>query len=266
MTTNALLITASGNWTVPAGVTLVKVARMVGGGAAGGCTRTSNTGGAGGAGAGEFLENVSVNVTPGEIIPVTIGAAGVPYGVNGAPNTTDNPQVGSPQNGGVTSFKYLNCQGGFGGTSTDVVQYSSGRCANGGGTRGGHYPINNPNGQSAVQGTAESNTHFGGASGGSLTIAFPGTVGGYCNGYRGGSIANELGSGGGGASTPFGSGAAGGVGQPSAVFPGPCNASATPVGSYGAAGAGAGWYGGAGWNGAVGSTGVAGAVLLTWMS
>ncbi len=71
--------TASGSFTVPAGVTQIWVSGCAGGGGGGSslATNTSSfvTGGSGG-GAGQPILRVPVSVTPGAVIPVTIGTGG----------------------------------------------------------------------------------------------------------------------------------------------------------------------------------------------
>ncbi len=111
----------SGDFTVPAGVTSITI-EVVGGGGGGGINGTG-----GGGGGGYSLGTYSV--TPSEIIPVTIGAAG---GVNTPGGTTivgtfnqatggepgvsvPNPEVGGGGAGGVGSGGTLNYTGGIGG-------------------------------------------------------------------------------------------------------------------------------------------------------
>ncbi len=72
--------TSSGSFTVPNGSTLVKV-RLCGGGGGGG-SGAPNLGGAGG-GAGGYAEGVAA-VQPGQIIPVTVGYAGIGAAAGGA--------------------------------------------------------------------------------------------------------------------------------------------------------------------------------------
>jgi hypothetical protein len=89
-------ITASTSWTVPSGITKVH-AYVVGGG--GGCN--PNHSGYGGAGGG-YTEDV-VPVTPGSIIPITVGVGGI------------NPGGGGTGTAGSASyFLYLTASGGGG--------------------------------------------------------------------------------------------------------------------------------------------------------
>lgn len=97
-------LTGSGNWTVPAGVTRVKV-RLVGGG--GGSIDPAGAGGGGG-----YVEGV-LDVTPGAVVAYVVGGGGGPGG-NGA-DTTFN---------GAASFKGvggLAAGGGGTGSGSDVT-------------------------------------------------------------------------------------------------------------------------------------------------
>jgi hypothetical protein len=108
---NLLAITASGSFTVPTGVTRVKVT-VTGGGGAGG-THASQAGGGGGAG-GQAV-SVIAGLTPGSVIPVTVGSAGA------APAGAANGG-----NGGTSSFgSFVSATGGLGG----VGGSGSGTCA-----------------------------------------------------------------------------------------------------------------------------------------
>lgn len=100
------IFTASGTFTVPAGVTEVVVEVWGGGGGGGGGTSTSN-GGSGGGGGGYSLKHIT-GLTPGGTVAVTVGAGGGggAYGVNGSP-------------GGTSSFgAHCSATGGSGGLST----------------------------------------------------------------------------------------------------------------------------------------------------
>jgi len=65
--------TANGTFTVPAGVTTVKVEAWGGGGAGGGAAPALGNVAAGGGGGGAYVKNISVGVTPGAAISVTVG-------------------------------------------------------------------------------------------------------------------------------------------------------------------------------------------------
>ena len=120
----ATVITASGTWTAPAGVTQVTVYAWGGGGAGGGV----NNGGseyAGGGGGGGAISVSTVTVVPATGYAVTIGAGGpANSGADGG-------------NGGTTSFAALvTANGGSGGQVGD----SGGQGAGGaGGTTARHW-------------------------------------------------------------------------------------------------------------------------------
>jgi len=99
-----ITIETSQNWTVPAGVYEVVVFLIGGGGGGGGYA--DNAGGGGGGGG--YAANKVLQVTPGSVIPVTIGAGGT-GGIR-------SNQSAYAQNGGTSSFgDKLLCAGGFGG-------------------------------------------------------------------------------------------------------------------------------------------------------
>lgn len=100
------VFTASGSFTVPAGVYRLHVRLVGGGGAGGGSTGTSF--GSGG-GAGGYVEGW-VSVAPGQVIPVTVGSAG--QGVLGA----------NGDGGGTSSFgTFGHATGGSGGVTSSVT-------------------------------------------------------------------------------------------------------------------------------------------------
>jgi len=139
---NWQLFTSNGTFTVPAGVTKIKIF-VYGGGAGGGC---GNITGGGGGGAGGYAEGI-YTVVPGTPYSVTIGTAGI-GGLSGLPGTsggttsfgalisaTGGSGGASAAFGGAGGFGsngYLNASLGNGGTgSTDVL---SGNGTGGGGT------------------------------------------------------------------------------------------------------------------------------------
>ncbi|GHE51052.1 hypothetical protein GCM10019059_07810 [Camelimonas fluminis] len=70
------------NWTVPTGVTRIKVRIWAGGGGGGGAT-TTTSGAAGGNGGG--YREATISVTPGQVIPITVGAGGIGGTGTGSP-------------------------------------------------------------------------------------------------------------------------------------------------------------------------------------
>ena len=172
-------ITASGTWTVPAGVTNIQLLLVGGGGGGSGTTATINYSGAGGAG-GNVLYLPSVTVTSGGTYSITIGDGGTGTSANG-------------NSGGSTSAFGYTVLGGAGGLVP------------GGGTAGagGTTAIPNNGGVGAAGGTGagggSSSSNNGQA--GSINIAYSpaqlvGGDGG--NGYYFTTLARAFGGGGGG--------------------------------------------------------------------
>jgi hypothetical protein len=151
MTRGYQIFTASGSFTVPAGVNRVRV-RLVGGGGAGG-GGSATTVGAGG-GAGGYAEG-NFSVTPGQVVAVTIGAGGVGSvnaagaaggttsfgafasgtGGGGGPSATPGSAGGGAPGGGSGSGCFVTT-GGFGGDGANSNGCSGGASAFGGGARG----------------------------------------------------------------------------------------------------------------------------------
>lgn len=177
-------------WVVPAGVTRVRV-RLWSGGGAGGSSQATPSAGAGGGGGG-YVEGIYV-VTPGQIINVTAGAAGVP----GAAGSNANGG-----NGGASSFgAFCSATGGGcgGGAATGGYQGTAGL---GGVPTGGNIlNITGRNGLAGL-GVGSAGVGFGGAGGHSF-----GGAGG--SGSLGAGIIGQVPGGGGGGG---GNGSAGGFG------------------------------------------------------
>ncbi|NOT73833.1 MAG: T9SS type A sorting domain-containing protein [Cyclobacteriaceae bacterium] len=146
-------ITASGNFTVPAGITNVTVECWGGGGGGGGVNGSgSENRGGGGGGGGGYTKTTNVVVAPGNV-GVTIGDGGT-VGSNA-----------SGGNGGTTTFSSaipVSADGGGGG-----VRGTSGASSGAGGTRGVGVTFNGGFGLTAP-GTA-TNATAGGGGGGSAT-------------------------------------------------------------------------------------------------
>ncbi len=138
--------TANGSFVVPQGVTRLRV-RTIGGGGGGGGNTTS--GGGGGGGGGGYAEGVYA-VGPGQVLTVTVGAAGT-GGVNNSGSASGN----SGANGGTTSFgAFLSAAGGTGGQGS--LSAGQGNSGSGGGGSGG--AVN-------MTGSAGNAGHNAGASG-----------------------------------------------------------------------------------------------------
>ncbi len=105
------VFTQSGNFTVPNGVSAVKVT-VVGGGGSGGYHSTMPSGGGG---AGGRAKGVITGLTPGQVIPVTVGAGGA------APTSQQNGSAG-----GTSSFgSYMSANGGTGGIGGTVSAFAN---------------------------------------------------------------------------------------------------------------------------------------------
>ena len=170
--------TASGTFTVPAGVTKVMVT-VVGAGGGGGGDSGSAAGAGGGAG-GAAIKTIT-GLTPGDTVAVTIGAGGA--GVSS----------GTAATGGTSSFgAYCSATGGTGGRG------NGGDFGIGGSGTGGD--INYTGGGGTSNGGGGGNSILGGGGGGRGTTS---------NGVGGAGSANTGGGGGGGHSSPNAGGAGG---------------------------------------------------------
>lgn len=206
--TFAQLFTSSGTFTVPTGVTAVKVTVIGGGGGGGG----TNQGCAGGGGAGGVAIRWISALTPGSSIAVTIGSAGAG---GAAPSISDPVAYTNGSSGGTSSFgSYASASGGTGGSGAFGASYALG----GAGGTGSNGTINFSGGRGApgISGVGGAGGGSGGANGSYTTSAdyipagTAATPGG--NGYLGGAgapgtVANSNGSN----ATGWGNGGAGGA-------------------------------------------------------
>ena len=239
--------TGTCSWTVPAGVSSVRV-MVVGGGGGGGADN------GGGGGAGGYLHDTGFAVTAGSPVTVTVGAGG-------AGSTSTQAQA---SNGGNSVFGSLTAVGGGGGGSIDNTAGKDGGSAGGrASNRSGTAQAGTTTSTSA-QGSngGGTNTGYGGGGGGGKGGA--GTNGGSSIGGNGGAgVSNDItgtatfyaggggGGGNGGASGAGGSGGNGGGGAGSAtgaVAP----TAGTPNTGGGGGGAGGAVAGGVGANGGSG--------------
>lgn len=204
--------TSSGSFTVPAGVTQIFVSGCAAGGGGGSSLATNSssfvTGGSGG-GAGQPALNVPITVTPGQVIPVTIGTGGT-----GATAAANNATAGG------------NTQLGAGGSLMNLGGGSPGLIGGGGtgfpsdygGPAGGAgYPAGGP-AQNTTSFTATSATGGQGGQGASGPFGQAGPASrGSTNNNIGAAVGYGYGAGGGGAggayrstvSAPGGGGASG---------------------------------------------------------
>lgn len=186
------VFTSSGTFTIPAGVTQVKVTVMGGGGGGGGSTVTNN-GGGGGSAALSFKWLTGLN--PTSTLTVTIGAGGT-----GNSGTTGNAGVQSSVSSGTQTITTITAPGGSAGFSVGATSAGGGQV--GGGTGGDL----TEGGGGGVLGT-------GGTGGSGANSLFGGGAGGAGAGGFAGNNATGSGSGGGGgssgASQPGGTGGSG---------------------------------------------------------
>lgn len=190
----SLTTVGTSSWTVPAGVYRVKARVWAGGGGSGGAYNGGNSGGGGGGGYAEGF----YAVTPGQVIPYTIGAGGT------AGLATTTPTAGGA--GGSSSFgAFLSATGGSGGAPAAASGVSAAGGAGGAGT-GGNI-IN-------VAGGASSGGLFGVGAGGGNGGAPYGIPGIPSGGYNGTGVAGVVpGGGAGGTGAPAtGANFTGGVG------------------------------------------------------
>ena len=180
---NMQVFTASGTFTVPAGVSKVKVTLVGGGGGGGNGSGTNGNRGSGGGGGGGAIK-VITGLTPGGTVSVTVGAGGA-----------------SATAGGTSSFgAYCSATGGGAGASNAVYVSPNGGVGSGGDL--------NFYGSGAIQATATYNpggSSFLGGSNYTSNSSVPGN----------GTAGNLYGGGGGGAycsNTSTYTGGAGGAG------------------------------------------------------
>lgn len=244
------VFTASTTWTVPDGVTQLRVLAVGGGG--GGGSRFAGGGASGGVTVG------SLSVTPGQQIAVTVGAAGT-----GGPNTANTPGT----DGGASSFGAIVAGGGGGSALFAPGVAPAGGSGGGGGNACDAYGTS---GMGGTAGSAGDASHYGptnhynacasgGAGGGAAALAqftgasvqyAPGGAGFYGNGGDALNHSGGSGGGGGGGVTIDGAGS----GAPDSSW------------GYGGKGFGAGGAGGnfTGQQLYAGSDGAAGVIYIEW--
>lgn len=162
-------LTASGNFTVAAGVTKLSLMVCAGGGGGGGCEddNGTSTNGGGGGGGGECVFRSSYTVTPGEVIPYVIGAGGA--GGLCCIGTVSNGSNGSATTFNVGSRVVEAWTGGGGARSTgsQAVAIAFSSATGGGGARGGLYAVAvGTNGPTHYGGNGGSGNADGGGGGG----------------------------------------------------------------------------------------------------
>jgi hypothetical protein len=205
--------TASGSFTVPAGVTTIYLSATAGGGggSAGGGSTTSQIGsGGGGGGAGQSVIRAPYTVTPGQVIAITVGAAGTAgagaFGAGGGGGTAGGTTL-------ITGLQSLaGGQPGFAGVL--ATSGSAGGATGGTGYPNGTYGSDTTQGNASGNGGGGASGPFGGGGGGGA---------GRASGATGGVNAFGFGSGGGGGGGAYAfantaAGGNGGAGSPGLVI------------------------------------------------
>lgn len=190
---NMQAFTSSGTFTVPAGVTRVKVTVIGGGGGAG----YNSTYASGGGGSGGRSVGVVTGLTQGQQITVTVGAGGT------SPGT-----AGNGTGGGTSSFgSYITATGGGGGTGgTGTANAGGAPGTSSGGTV-------NDAGEYGLDGSQNNASGIGNGGKGGGPGGGRGTTG-FATGYT----AQGYGGGGGGGGCGGGGGATGGNGKSGIVI------------------------------------------------
>lgn len=174
------IITESMKWTVPGGVTSVSIFAVGGGG--GGSVQTGLTVAAGGGGGGGHIVRSVVNVTPGDLIDIVIGAGG------SAAVYTSSSSVKAGGAGGDTKFGENVIAAGAEAGSAGEKSVGGNGCS--GGTGGGACGYSGENGGFS----GGSGSYGGGGGAGGIRTGTPttgkggngGTYGGGGGGYSGG--------------------------------------------------------------------------------
>jgi hypothetical protein len=296
------VITASGTWTVPTGVTAVD-ALVVGGGGGGGGNNTTfqftpnggDEGAGSGGGGGQARVFTNLSVTPAASVAVTIGAGGA-GGTVGPGTSWANPatDVTVGVQGGSSTFGSSTVAGGFGGNIVDSGGGGTSRGRAGGTTIQYQDPWYYP---ATAQGGLAVSTNYtvypgaggGGAGAGSdgvrsgrdasgspatagaaqiATIPGPGGAGivatvGLFNGLCTASP-NTVSYGGGGGGAAFTGGGAGGAGGAGGGGAGASGTSSAPV--AGTANKGGGGGGGGAPSSGTGGAGGTGVIVLRWLT
>ncbi len=200
-------VTASGNFTVPAGVTNLRRVAVVNGGAGGGYGGTTGGGGGGSGASIAYFENIAC--TPGQIFAVVIGAGGV----GGTSGSTTGGSGGFSSFGGLTPANASNggkppsgSTGGAGGLSPAARGWVGGTGNTTGGGGGASFDTSGTNAAATAGTGAAGNTAGGGGGASSSGVAALGGLGVFGNGSAGGNPASN------GGSAPANSGAGGGGG------------------------------------------------------
>ena len=194
----------NGSFTVPAGVTQIWLSGCAGGGGGGGAAGnngvTNQAGGGGGGGGGQWMLRQPYAVTPGQVIPITVGGGGT-AGIGGSAGVNSGGNGGNGGNTIIGTLATLTGGGGGGGGA------NPGGANIGSGAAGGvGYPSGSTgdDGAAGAAGGAGASSPFGcgaprvrGAAGTPISAA-PGSGFGAGGGGGGGVYANYVSPGGNG--------------------------------------------------------------------
>jgi len=203
--------TASGSYTVPAGVTSLIIECWGAGG--GGSTRTSDGTFTGGGGGGGAYARSTITVTPGNAYNFIVGTGGAASS-NGGNSSFNATSVVAAGGRGGTNNSATAGSGGSTASSTGTLLYAGGNGANGTASSGGG---GGGAGSNGAGGAAS------GATGGTGTTLYGGTGAAGVSGSTNGSNGNTYGGGGSGASTNSSTDRNGGSGAAGLVAITPCN-------------------------------------------
>lgn len=190
---NKQIFTSGGTFTIPAGVTALKVSVVGAGGAGGGATTTANASGTGGFGGGAAVKWLS-GLTPGNTLTVAVGTGGTGV-ANGAGNSGGNSSVSS----GTQTISTITGSGGGGGATTgNIVLFSGGTATGGDQNITGGSPtsmlVNYCNAGSVGGTSIFSGGGAGGFTGAGVAGTNPGAGGGGAGGGAGGTVAGGAGA------------------------------------------------------------------------
>lgn len=189
---------SGGTFTIPLGLSTASIL-VVGGGGGGGA------GTAGGGGGGGVIYNSSYSVTPGQTIPITIGAGGIGKdysvtntgGTNGSNSIFDTLIAVGGGGGGNRDSGEIGLDGGSGGGGggSDNCTLNTGGSANpvdqgnngGAGRCGGSYSAGGGGGGAGAVGVASPSNGRGGNGGAGISNSITGTAIYYAGGGGGGS-------------------------------------------------------------------------------
>jgi hypothetical protein len=166
---NMQVFTSSGTFTVPAGVTKVKVTVVGGGGGGGNGSGANGNRGSGGGGGGAAIKIIS-GLTPTSTVTVTVGSGGAAVSAGGTSSFGAHCSA-TGGGAGVTNSSYTTVRGGVGSggdlnISGDPPSDTYATYQKGGGTI---FAPPSPNDRTSVPGAGTAGLTYGGGGGGAYT-------------------------------------------------------------------------------------------------